>query len=74
MSNHKNDDQKNCISERELQVLLLIADRMTTPMIAEKLIITENTVHNHRVNIFRKLKAHNVAGMIKAAKEKGYIK
>jgi DNA-binding NarL/FixJ family response regulator len=73
MGNHKSDDEKNQISEREMEVLMLIADGYTTPMIAEKLIITENTAHNHRVSIFRKLNVHNVAAMIKAAREKGLI-
>ena len=73
MSNHKSDDEKNQISGRELEVLVLIEDGKTTPMIAEKLCITENTAHNHRVSIFRKLNVHNIAGMIKAAREKELI-
>lgn len=74
MSNHKSEIEKNRITGREMEVLLLIADGQTTPMIALKLCITENTAHNHRVSIFHKLGVHNIAGMIKAAREKGYLK
>ena len=73
MANHKTEKEKSQITSRELQVLRLIADGHTSAMIAEILCITVNTVHNHRVRIFEKLDAHNVASMLKAARQKGVI-
>jgi len=68
------DTNHSELTEREREIMRLIADGMTSLLISEKLCISENTVHNHRVSIFHKLDAHNVAGMIKAAKEKGLMK
>lgn len=49
------------LSARETQVLRLLADGATNPMIAEKLGISRPTVARHVVNILRKLNATNRA-------------
>jgi NarL family two-component system response regulator LiaR len=43
------------LTERELDVLKLIANGMTNSLIAEELVITENTVKGHVSNILSKL-------------------
>jgi len=43
------------LTERELDVLKLIANGMTNSQIAEKLVISENTVKGHVSNILSKL-------------------
>ncbi|MBI3537129.1 MAG: response regulator transcription factor, partial [Chloroflexi bacterium] len=63
----------NELSERELEVLRLIADGMTAPEIAEKLVISVNTVQTHRLHIMRKLNLHNRAELFKYAINKGLI-
>jgi LuxR family maltose regulon positive regulatory protein len=43
------------LSERELEVLRLVADGLTNHAIAERLVISEHTVNRHVANILRKL-------------------
>ncbi len=47
------------LSPREWDVLALAADGLTNPQIAEKLVVTENTVKFHLQNIFQKLGVSN---------------
>jgi DNA-binding NarL/FixJ family response regulator len=49
-------DKLEELSERELQVLKLIAKGHTNKQIGQELYISEKTVKNHITNIFRKLK------------------
>ena len=43
------------LSRRELEVLALLAEGLTNPEIAERLVISEHTAHRHVSNILRKL-------------------
>jgi len=52
------------ISERELEVLQLIAEGLTTKQIAEKLHLSFHTVMTHRKNMMAKLGLNNTAGLI----------
>ncbi len=60
-------------SRREKEVLELIAKGFTTKDIAKQLFISEKTVETHRSNLLAKLNVHNVASLIKAAVQYGYI-
>ena len=55
------------LSERERQVLNLIAREFSNKQIAEKLFISERTVETHRKNIFRKTNTSSLVGLIKYA-------
>ena len=57
------------LSQRELEVLRLIAQECTTPEIAEKLFISEHTVKSHRKNLISKLQVKNIAGLVRFALE-----
>jgi len=57
------------LSNREMEILRLIADEFTTDEIAEKLYISTHTAKTHRRNILLKLDVKNVAGMIRKAYE-----
>ena len=57
------------LSNRELEILRLIADEYTTDEIAQKLFISSHTAKTHRRNIILKLDVKNVAGMIRKAFE-----
>jgi DNA-binding NarL/FixJ family response regulator len=60
-------------SERELEVLRLIAGEATTQEIAQHLQISTKTVENHRASLMRKLDTKNVAGLMLAATRLGYL-
>ncbi|RFS14622.1 response regulator transcription factor [Emticicia sp. C21] len=59
--------QHQTLTERELEVLVLIAQEYSSQQIANKLFISLNTVESHRKNIFRKLDIKNLAGVIRYA-------
>ena len=61
------------LTRREHEVLQLIADELTTPEIADRLCINHKTVESHRMNILQKFGAKNMAGLVRAAMEKGII-
>jgi len=62
------------LTDREKEVLVLIAEECSTKEIAEKLFISPNTVETHRKNLFSKLKVKNLAGLVKYALQTGLIK
>jgi DNA-binding CsgD family transcriptional regulator len=53
--------QLDGLSQRELEVLKLVAEGMTNQQIAEQLVISLNTVAHHVANIFAKIGAANRA-------------
>ncbi len=59
------------LTERQREVLQLIAEGYTTQEIAAKLVISPYTVQTHRQNIMRKLNLHNRAELIKYAMRHG---
>jgi two-component system, NarL family, nitrate/nitrite response regulator NarL len=61
------------LSERETEVLKLIAAEYTQQQIAEKLFISPHTVIFHRRKLLFKFDTKNTAGLIKAAMEKGFL-
>lgn len=61
------------LTKREKEILKLIASGSTTPRIAELLFLSKFTVENHRKNILQKLKAKNVADLIRTATQHGII-
>lgn len=62
------------VTERELEVLELIAREYTSPEIAEKLYISARTVESHRKMLLMKFEAKNTAGLVfKAIKAKALI-
>jgi DNA-binding NarL/FixJ family response regulator len=57
------------LTEREIEIVKLIAQELSNKQIADKLFISERTVESHRKNIFRKAGAHSVVGVMKYALE-----
>lgn len=53
------------LSDREIEVLKLIAEEYSSDQIAEKLFISKRTVDSHRANILAKLNIKTLAGLIK---------
>ncbi|WP_343624506.1 response regulator transcription factor [Flavobacterium lindanitolerans] len=61
------------ITRREKEVLLLICDGFTNPEIAEKLFVSLPTINTHRKSLLSKLKAKNVAALVKIAMQNGIV-
>lgn len=61
------------LTDREIEVLKLIADEYSNPEIAEKLFISVRTVDTHRRNLLDKLGVKNTAGLVKYAFQKGLL-
>lgn len=64
-------EASDTLSEREIEVLSLIAKQYSGPEIGEKLYISPRTVESHRRNMLKKLGLKNSAGLVKYAVEHG---
>jgi two-component system response regulator NreC len=62
------------LTEREHQVLALLAEGKNNEEIAEALVISPKTVSRHRENIMRKLNLHSRSELVRYAIRKGIIK
>jgi two-component system response regulator NreC len=70
---HKSDLPDRSISDRERQVLQLVAVGKTTKEIATILGISVITAESHRSNIMDKLNIHDTAGLVRYAIRTGLI-
>ena len=61
------------LSEREVEVLELVAEGLTSNHIAERLQISPNTVARHRERIMKKLNLHNASELTRFAIRAGLI-
>jgi two-component system nitrate/nitrite response regulator NarL len=62
------------LSQREREVLSLIAAEFSNKEIADKLGVSVRTIETHRERLMRKLDIHNVAGLTKFAIANGILK
>ncbi|QIX61732.1 response regulator transcription factor [Hymenobacter lutimineralis] len=60
-------------SRREIEVLKLLAEGLTTNEIADKLFTSRRTIETHRQNIIEKAQVKNTAALIKYAATQGLI-
>ncbi|MDR4186079.1 DNA-binding response regulator [Bacillus pseudomycoides] len=61
------------LSQRELEVLIVLATGATNKEIGKKLFISISTVKTHIINIYTKLQVSNRVEAIKKALEHGLI-
>jgi len=61
------------LTERENQVLRLIAEGLTSPQIADKICLSLPTIKWYRKKLMIKLDAANTAELISKAKEKRLV-
>ena len=61
------------LTDREREILQLIAEGKTAPQIAEDLHISPHTVQSHRDNMMMKLDLHNRAALIRYAIRRGLV-
>ncbi|MBT8233861.1 MAG: response regulator transcription factor [Saprospiraceae bacterium] len=57
------------LTYREQEIVYLISMGFSSKEIAQKLFISKETVRSHRKNIFIKMDARNVAGLVRRAFE-----
>ena len=63
----ENQISANVLTNKESEVLKLIATGMTTKEIASKLFVSTRTIETHRANILKKIEVKNTAELIKKA-------
>jgi DNA-binding NarL/FixJ family response regulator len=75
MANNEGRDSgvENDLTEREIEVLHLLAQGASNPQIAEELVITVNTVKSHISHILTKLQLENRTQAAAYAVQKGII-
>jgi DNA-binding NarL/FixJ family response regulator len=61
------------LTSREQEIMVLLAEGLSSKEIAEKLFISPKTVDNHRTNILRKLNLHSTIELIRYAARLGII-
>jgi DNA-binding NarL/FixJ family response regulator len=61
------------LTEREVEIVKLIAEGHSNKEIGDKLFISHRTVDTHRTNLMGKLGVHNVAGIVKFAIVNGLL-
>lgn len=62
------------LTKREIEILALIADELTNQEIADRLFISQRTVHSHRRNLMQKIGVKNTAGLVRYALEHKLLK
>ena len=67
-------DAKEELSDRELEILLLICNGMKNSEIAEKLFISKRTVDKHRENLLLKTQSKNTANLVVYAIKNNLLK
>jgi DNA-binding NarL/FixJ family response regulator len=65
--------EKDFFSQREKEVLELLAKGYSTKDIAKQLFITEKTVETHRKNMAKKAQVKNTAELVAFASSRGFI-
>lgn len=76
LSKHKTKRRSSVfeiLTDREREILQLIAEGHTNRKIADTLFISVKTVEAHRSNIMRKLNIHDITDLVKYAIKKGVV-
>ena len=73
VANPGSSNSADFLTDREREILQLVAESHSTKEIAAKLNISVKTVDNHRTNLMRKLNLHDVASLTRYAVEVGLI-
>ncbi|MBN1791974.1 MAG: response regulator transcription factor [Bacteroidales bacterium] len=71
--NRKNSNKYKTLTERELEVLVMVCNGLANNEIAEKLFISPKTMEVHKSNIFKKTGVKNSAQLVIYAIKNGFI-
>jgi two-component system response regulator NreC len=66
-------DPYTTLTTREREVLSLIANGLSTPEIAGRLVLSPNTVHRHRTSLMQKLGLHDRLALLRYCIRRGLI-
>jgi DNA-binding NarL/FixJ family response regulator len=70
---HSSQEKERNLSEREMEIIALVAEGLTNQEIAGTLTISKRTVDNHVSNIFTKTGAKNRVALLNWAMDHGKI-
>jgi len=77
LEKHLPKEEENCqpteLTTRELEVVKLIVDGISTPEIADKLNLSPHTVYTHRKNLMKKLKINSTSELVRYAITTGIV-
>jgi DNA-binding NarL/FixJ family response regulator len=71
MDETPSDPTRERLTERETEVLKMVAKGMSYRQIADRLVLSHRTVQNHVQNTLRKLQLHNRVQLVRYAIEQG---
>lgn len=74
LKNKANSNNVPILTRREMEILELIANEITSKEIARKLFISFSAVENHRLNLLSKLGVRNSVGLVRKAIQLGLIR
>jgi len=72
-ANNELPEEVKDLTEREVEILKLVAEGYSNKEIGERLFISHRTVDTHRTNLMKKMDVHNVAGLIRIALKSGLV-
>jgi two-component system, NarL family, nitrate/nitrite response regulator NarL len=67
------DNKGGMLSAREIEILKLVAEGLSSKHVADKLFLSELTVNTHRRNMLKKTNQPNVAALVNYAKQNQWI-
>jgi two-component system nitrate/nitrite response regulator NarL len=67
------ETEKKELTMKEIEIVKLIAQGLTSKEIGDKLFVSHRTIETHRHNILKKLDLPNAAQLSSWAKDKGYV-
>jgi DNA-binding NarL/FixJ family response regulator len=67
------DDGAPRLTERETEVLRLVAKGLTSKQVADRLVLSHRTVENHVQNTLTKLQLHNRVQLVRYAVDEGLV-
>jgi DNA-binding NarL/FixJ family response regulator len=73
VANPRTSSSADLLTEREREILKLVAEGFSTKEIAVKLDISVKTADNHRNNLMKKLQLHNAASLTRYAIQSGLV-
>jgi DNA-binding NarL/FixJ family response regulator len=71
MAEGPSEPEGDGLTERETEILKMVAKGLSYKQIAERLVISHRTVQNHVQNTLRKLQMHNRVQLTRYAIEQG---